>query len=140
MKNMSAADVAAKWSQNAGAATQYWVNGINATTTAPGPAAAAAADTWATNTVAAKAKFVAKLGTQTLSQWQQAAVAKGQTRYSQGITAGATKYTNAITKVLAAEKTIVAGLPARGGLEANIARSAAFARAMNQAAESGQFS
>lgn len=140
MKNLSAADVAAKWNTRAGAASQDWVNGINATTTAPGPAAAAQADVWVQNTTAAKAKFVAKLGTQTLAQWQQASVAKGQSRYAPGVTAAQSKYQAAITKVLAAEKTIVSGLPARGGLEANIARSAQFARQMNQAAESGQFS
>jgi hypothetical protein len=140
VKNLSAADVAAKWNTRANAATPDWVNGINATTTAPGPAAAAQADVWAQNTVAAKAKFVAALGTMSLSTWQQAAVAKGQSRYGPGITAGQAKYQAKIAKILAAEKTIVAGLPPRGNVQQNIQRSAAFQTAMNAAAEQGAFS
>lgn len=140
MKNLSAADVAAKWNTRANAASQDWVNGINATTTAPGPAAAAQADVWANNTVAAKAKFVAALGSQTLAQWQSMATAKGASRYGPGITAGQAKYQAKIGKILAVEKSIVSSLPPRGNVSQNIQRSVAFQTAMNQAAEQGQFS
>lgn len=139
MKNMSAADVAAKWNTRANAASQDWVNGINATTTAPGPAAAAQADVWAQNTVAAKSKFIAALGSQTLQQWQAAATAKGASRYGPGITAGQSKYQAKIGKILNAEKSIVAGLPARGNVQQNIQRSVAFQTQMNAAAQSGAF-
>ena len=140
MKNMTAAQVTAKWNTRAGAATPDWVAGINGVTQAPGPAAAAAVEVWAANTLAAKAKFVAKLGNQSLQEWKSQAVAKGQNNYATGVTAGQTKYQAAMGKVLAAEAQIVGNLPARGNLQANIQRSVAFQTQMAQAAQSGAFS
>lgn len=140
MKNLSAADVASKWNTRANAATQDWVAGIQATTVSPGQAAAAQADVWAQNVAAAKQKWQAKLSQMSLSQWQTETVNKGQSRYGQGITAGQSKYATAIGKILAAEKSIVGSLPARGNVQQNIQRSVAFQTAMHQAAQSGAFS
>lgn len=139
MKNLSAADVTAKWNTRAGAATQDWVNGIQATTTNPGPAAAANVAGFQQNFIAAIPKWQAAMGNLNLATWQATTVAKGQPRYAQGVTAGQTKYQTKITKILAVEKQIVATLPARGNRAQNIARSTAFQEAMGAAADAGQF-
>lgn len=140
MRNLTADQVAAKWNTNAGAASQYWVSGVQSVTVSPGLAAAAQADIWAANVAAAKQKWQTKLSNMSLQSWQSMTVAKGQARYAAGVTAAQSKYQSAITKVLAAEKSIVSSLPARGNVEANIARSAAFQRAMSAAAANGALS
>lgn len=137
MRNMTPDQVAAKWNTRAGAAAQDWVTGVQSVTVSPGQAAAAQADTWIANLTASKQKWQQSLSSMTAAQWVQATVTKGQPRYAQGITAAQSKYQTAITKVLNAEKSIVAGLPARGNVEANIARSAAFQRNMSAAAANG---
>lgn len=140
MKNLSAADVTAKWNTRANAASGDWVNGVNATTVNPGQAAAAQVAVFQSNFIAAIPKWQAKVGNMTLANWQQQTVAKGQARYGPGITAGQTKYQTAITKILAAEKSIVSSLPPRGNRSQNIQRSVAFQEAMGAAADAGQFS
>lgn len=140
MKNLSPADVAAKWNTRAGAATQDWVNGINATTTNPGQAAAANVAGFQQNFIQAIPKWQQKMGNMDFGAWKSATVTKGQPRYAQGVTAGQSKYQAAITKIMAVEKQIVGSLPARGNRAQNIARSVAFQEQMGAAADAGQFS
>lgn len=140
MRNLTPDQVAAKWNTRAGAAAGDWVTGVQSVTVSPGQAAAAQADVWLANLTNAKTKWQQKLSAMSAQTWIAATVAKGQPRYAQGVTAAQSKYQTAITKVLNAEKTIVASLPARGNVEANIARSAAFQRAMSAAAAGGALS
>lgn len=140
MRNLTPDQVASKWNSRANSATQDWVDGINSVTVSPGQMAAAQADTWLANLQASKPKWQAKLAAKSAQEWKSETIAKGQSRYGQGITAGQSKYQQAIAKVMAAEKNIVGSLPPRGSVENNIARSAAFQRAMHQAAASGQLS
>lgn len=140
MRNMTPDQVAAKWNSRANSATQDWVDGINSVQVSPGQQAAAQADTWIANLQAARQKWQTKMANMSAATWKAETVAKGQSRYGQGITQGQTKYQQAIAKVLSAEKQIVASLPPRGNVEANINRSVAFQRAMAQAAANGQLS
>lgn len=125
-------DVATKWKSNFGAAGQAWANGISRVDRAPGLDAAAAVDRYVSGVQNNAQKFASRVGAVTLQQWQAAANA-AQGRLAQGATKGEQKYLSGITKVLQAEQSILSTLPPRGDVEANIARSSQFQRAMHQA-------
>lgn len=133
----TAAEAAAKWATNLPAAQQRYVNGVNAVTVAPGALAARAAPLWAANTAAAQTKFARNSAAVSLQSWQQAAATKGAQRLSSGAQAAQPKVEAAFAKLFPAIQSAVQGLPARGDLEANIARSAQFARAMAKYAQQG---
>lgn len=120
--------VAAKWQQNASAATQSYKDGINSVTVAPGQAAArqknayvqgvqANADIWASR--------VAKVSTE---EWKAAATGKGADRYAGGVAAGAPKMAAFMADFLPKVQSIANALPPRGTLEQNIARMVQQAR------------
>lgn len=129
----SAADAAARWQTGFGAAGPRWAAGIESVTTAPGIAAAAAQDRYLQGVQMSAPKWARNVAGVTLASWKQTSIAKGQGRLASGATAGMGKYQAAIGKVLDAEKSIIAGLPARGTVEQNIQRSSAFQLAMHQA-------
>lgn len=106
MKNLSADQVASKWSRNAQNAAQDYAAGIAAVTQNPLSQAAAAADLWQqrVNTAQAKAKFQRKLNAFPFDQWKAIAAQFGQSRYSQGVADKANKYAQAIGPVLAYER------------------------------------
>jgi len=126
----NAADAAAKWAQNFGSSSQRWADGVNAVTVAPGQLAARQADVWANNTVAAKAKFAANSQSVSLQEWQSTTVTKGQGRLASGAQAAQSKVAEVYGKLFPFISSAVNSLPPRGDLEANINRSAAFARKM----------
>ncbi len=128
----SAAEAAAKWATALPAAQQRYVDGINAVNVAPGALAARASATWAANTAAAQSKFARNSAAVSLQSWQQAATTKGAQRLSSGAQAAQSKVEATFAKLFPAIQSAVSSLPPRGDLEANIARSAAFARAMNK--------
>lgn len=137
-RNMpSAADAAAKWQQNFGAAGPAWAAGIEAVTVAPGQAAAAAQDRYLLGVQTNVSKWATKTAAVPLATWKTVSVQKGQSRLASGAQAGLAKYQTAIQKVLDAEKSIVASLPPRGTVEQNIQRSSAFQLAMHQAFATG---
>lgn len=128
----SAAEAAAKWATALPAAQQRYVDGINAVNVAPGALAARAAPQWAAATAAAQSKFARNSAAVSLQAWQQAATTKGAQRLSSGAQAAQSKVESVFAKLFPAIQSAVSSLPPRGDLEANIARSAAFARAMNK--------
>jgi hypothetical protein len=129
----NAAEVADRWKTGFGGAGQRWAAGIDAVTTAPGIAAAAAQDRYVQGVNASAPKWASRVAAVPLQTWKDTAKSKGQGRLASGAQAGLAKYQTAIARVLDAEKSIVAGLPPRGTVEQNIQRSAAFQMAMHQA-------
>ena len=128
----TAAEAAAKWATNLPASQQRYIDGVNAVTVSPGALAARAAPLWAANTAAAQAKFARNAAAVTADQWKQATTTKGAQRLSSGAQAAQSKVEQTFSKLFPAIQSAVSSLPPRGDIEANIARSAAFARAMNK--------
>ena len=128
----TAAEAAAKWATALPAAQQRYVDGVNAVTVSPGALAARSASTWAANTAAAQAKFARNSAAVSLQAWQQATATKGAQRLSSGAQAAQSKVEAAFSRLFPAIASAVSALPPRGDIEANIARSAQFARTMNK--------
>lgn len=128
----SAADVAAKWAQNTGAATQAYTNGVNAVTVSPGQLASKAAGRWATAVANAQQKFAQNSAKVSLQEWQAAAAGKGAQRLASGVQAAQGTYEQSMGRVLAHISATVNSLPPRGGLEDNINRMTAFVRGMSK--------
>jgi len=126
------ADAAAKWAQNLGAAGQAYTAGVQAVTTAPGQAAANAADRYIAGIQASLPKFKANSAAVSLQDWQAATVNKGAPRLATGAQAAAPKMANVLGQLFPFIDQVRNTLPQRGDLEANIARSAAFQRGMSK--------
>jgi len=135
--NVDPQTLATSWANNLAGAQSRMQAGAQAVTTSPGQAAAAQAAVWLQNVTNAQQLWQQKVAAVTTAEWQQAYITKGLPRVATGAQAAAPKFAQVLGKIIQAEKSIVAGLPARGGLENNIARSAAFQRAM--AATKGQY-
>lgn len=129
----SAATVAEKWKNNFSAAGAAWAAGIDSVQVPPGVAAAAATDRYLSGVNSNAPKWASRVAAVPLQTWKDTSKAKGQSRLSTGAQAGMAKYQQQIQRVLDAEKSIIAGLPARGTVTENIARSSAFQLAMHQA-------
>lgn len=128
----SADQIAAKWSQNLGASTDRIKDGVMGVAVAPGQAAAAAKETWATNTLASKDKWASRTAGVTKEEWQNAMIEKGLNRIAGGASAAQPKFTTFMGRLLPHIDNVKRSLPARGTLEQNIARSAAFIRGMSK--------
>ena len=124
------AAAAQKWANNLGAATAAYTAGVQAVTTAPGQAAAAAVDRYISGTQAGAQKFATKSAAVSLTSWQQSSINKGAPRLATGATAAQAKFTSALTQLFPAIAQAVASLPPKGNLQQNIARSVAFQTAM----------
>jgi|SRR5690348_614483 len=128
----SAQEAAQKWATNLPAAQQRYIAGVNAVTVSPGQLAARASALWAANTAAAQPKFARNSAAVTLQSWQEATANKGAQRLASGAQAAQSKVEQVFSKLFPAIQSAVTSLPPRGDLEANINRSASFARAMNK--------
>jgi len=124
------ATAAQRWAQNFGASGAKWAEGINGVTVAPGQLAARSKQLWITNTTAAADKFAANSARVTLQDWQTASINKGQGRLSSGAQQALPKVEAVFGRLFPFIAQVRNSLPPRGDLEANIARSAAFARGM----------
>lgn len=130
--NVPADQLAANWANNLAAANARMQAGAQAVTVSPGQAAAAQQGVWLANTTAAANRWAQNVAAVTTAQWQQAFITKGLPRVATGAQAAQPQFAVTLAKIIQAEKGIVPSLPPRGNLQANIARSAAFATAMNQ--------
>jgi hypothetical protein len=135
--NVDAGTLAASWAAKMAAAGPRMQAGAQAVTTPPGQAAAAQKDAYLNGVNASVNLWAQKVAAVSTADWQNAYITKGLPRVASGAAAAQPKFATVLAKILSAEKSIVSSLPARGGLENNIARSAAFQRAM--AATKGQF-
>lgn len=131
MKLDNPAAAAEVWASRLGNSRQAYIDGVNGTPVAPGQLAAAAGDRWLANTQAALPRFKANSQAVTKEAWAAAAINKGADRLGTGATAAKSKMEAVFTKLFPAIRTEVQGLPARGTIDQNIARSAQFARKMN---------
>lgn len=123
-----------KWSRKMSASAPDITAGVNRVQTAPGVSAAAAAPRMLAGVTQAvqSGAWAARVSSVSLQSWQQAMINKTIPRIAQGVdTAVKTKSGQIQTFLSAVDAAVadVAALP-RGGLEQNIARSAAFQRSM----------
>lgn len=125
--------VADKWAQNLGSAATAIKDGVNAVTTAPTALAAAAQDRYVAGVqqAAASGKWQAGLNRVTLQDWKDSMLAKGLARVGPGAAAAKGKFASFMSQLLPYQQTIIAGLPPRGDLNANIARMVAMAQGMH---------
>ena len=130
--NVPPDQLAASWAQNLAGAQSRMQAGAQAVTTPPGQAAAAQQAVWLANVTASANRWATNVAAVSTQQWQQAYIQKGLPRVATGAQAAQASFATILGRIIQAEKTIVPGLPPRGNIDANIARSAAFARAMNQ--------
>jgi hypothetical protein len=95
-------DIASKWSQNLGNSTTSIQKGVNAVTTSPTAAAAAAVDLWQqrVSSPAARDKFTRNLQRVSLEQWRQSMLNKGVARISSGAQAAIPKVVAFMTQFL----------------------------------------
>lgn len=128
------ATAAAKWSTNLQtAATNGTItDGINGVTVAPGQAAARQVDVWASNVVAAKAKWQKNVSSVSLNAWQQAAINKGVGRIAAGAQAAEPVFNQFMTQLIQYQQGQLASLPPRGNLQANTQRAVAWIQAMSK--------
>lgn len=124
--------IAQKWSQNLGSATQRITDGINAVTVSPGQAAARQATAYQQNVVAAVPKWKANVAAVSLDSWKSDAINKGVPRIASGATAAQPKFQQFIGQLLPHINQVRGTLQPRGDLEANIARMTTFVRGMSK--------
>lgn len=130
--------IAARWSQNLGSSTQRITDGVNATTVAPGQAAARQKDVWVQRVTASRDKWATNTAAVSLQEWQQAMIGKGVQRVSQGASAAQPKFASFMGQLLPHIERGRSQLPPRGDLEANINRMVTFSRHMATFRRSGQ--
>lgn len=103
-------DIANRWAQRYGAATDKMRAGAQAVTTAPQAKAAAAVDKWLArlNDPSTRTKFVNSLSKGTLADWQNAYLQKGLARAASGAQAAIPKMTAFLTSFLPFQANVTA--------------------------------
>jgi hypothetical protein len=89
-----------KWVTNLSNSTAAMQRGVAALQTSPGTSAAAAADKWLMKVSQAKDKFARRVGSVTLSDWQNAMNSYGIGRVAQGAQAKQAKMQNFMSEYL----------------------------------------
>lgn len=124
-------EAADKWQRNLSAAGQAITSGINSVTVAPGQSAARNKAGYVQGVMDSQDKWARNVAAVPLTEWQQAMINKGVPRIASGAQQAVGDFTDFMGKLLPYQTQLVNSLPARGGLEQNIARSAAFIRGMS---------
>jgi len=129
----TAAQAAQNWSGSAGRAQTAFVAGVQATQKDQAALAVAAQARLVQgfNDAVNSGRWARGVQRGGTGYWKSQTEAKAA-NYGTGFAAGASNFTAAITKILAAEQSIVSSLPARGDINANLQRANAFALAMHQ--------
>jgi len=135
IKVASITNVVQKWKTNAGSAGQSYTTGVQNPKNLWAATTAAASTTWAAgvNAAVTNGSFAKGVNAAGDSKWQNGAVTKGATRYTQGVGAGATNYQTAMGPVLQTIANVT--LPPRGpkGDPGNINRVSAVCTALRAA-------
>lgn len=129
---------AQRWAQNLGGATAKITEGVQAVQVAPGQLAARQQAVWAQNTMAAQGKWARNTASISLSEWQTAMIDKGVQRIGSGAMAAQPKMAAFLQAFLPHVDAGVRQLPARGNLDANIARMVSMVRHNAQFGQRGQ--
>jgi len=124
--------IAADWAQKLGSATQKIADGIDSVRVAPGQAAARQKSVWLQNVTSSADKWAANVAAVPLSTWQDAMKTKGLPRIASGATAAQPKFATFMNQFLPHLERVKSSLPARGNLDANIARMVAQVRGVSQ--------
>lgn len=124
--------VAQKWVTSMQSASQAIKDGVQAVTIAPGQAAARQKNVYVNNVAASADKWARNVASVSLGEWQDAMINKGAARVGTGASAAQSKMANAMTQLLPKIDSIVAALPPRGDLGANISRMTQFVTQMSQ--------
>lgn len=130
MSSLTPDQIAQKWATNLAGATETIKAGIQAVSVAPGQAAARQAQAYINGVQAAQQKWQRNVSSVSLAEWQQATIDKGVNRIATGAQAAQPKMQSFLVKLLPYQQNLKGSLPARGGLEANIARMDAWVRGM----------
>lgn len=117
--------IADKWVTNLSASTTSITAGVNGVTVPPGQKAAAAADFWLSQTMAAKQKFITNVGKVSLQSWKDSMLNIGVPRIATGAAANKQKMVDFMSRFLPYVKGAVDSLPPRGDLNQNIQRAVA---------------
>lgn len=136
MAMLSPQEVAEKWAQRAGAASQDYARGVEQTDKDPTALAAQNGQRYLLGVTEAynSGKWARRLQAVGKAGWQQAVRDKGVANYATGVNAGRAKYEQAIGPVLAAVQAgqrIVAAMPSATAADRD-ARALAFIRHMRQ--------
>jgi hypothetical protein len=123
-------DISQDWAQRLGASGDKIARGVAAVRVSPGTAAAAQKNVWLQNTQAAANKWASRVAAVSLASWQEAMTTKGAPRIAAGAQAAQAKFAAFMGRLLPYQQNLKGNLPARGNLDQNIARSAAWIRGM----------
>lgn len=123
--------VAQKWVNGMTNAGPAWEAGVDAVSISPGVLAARQADVWANNTVAAKGKWTANVGSLDLNDWKTAMKTKGGPRIATGAAASQNKFAAFMGQLLPAIDRIKSQLPPRGTYAQNKQRMNTFVDGMH---------
>ena len=130
MAGMSPDQVAKSWSQRLAGSGDKIRAGVQAVSVAPGALAARQKAAYVAGVNQSQDKWATRVASVPLSQWQSDMLDKGLNRIASGATAAEGKMTSFFGQLLPFIDAGKGRLPARGGLDANIARSAAWIRYM----------
>lgn len=122
--------IAQRWAQNLGSATQKITDGVNSVSVSPGQAAARQKAVYLQNVQASVDKWASRTAAVPLDAWKQDMINKGIPRIATGASAAQPKFQTFMTALLPHIASQVQALPARGNLEANINRMVQFTRGM----------
>lgn len=128
MSSMTPDQVAAEWAQRLAGSTGKIQAGVQAVSVAPGQLAARNKAGYVQGVTAAQDKWAARTASVPLTTWQNDMIQKGLPRIAGGATAAQPKMAAFMGQFLPFLAAGVSRLPARGGLDANIARATAMMR------------
>jgi hypothetical protein len=122
---------AAAWAAGLANASQKITDGVNGVTVAPGQLAARQVAVYTQNVAASAPKWAKNVAAVPLATWQQDVITKGIPRIATGAAAAQPKFSAFMGKLLPFIASQKSSLPPRGTFDQNLARMAAWARAMH---------